>query len=169
MQKKFKIIAIVVIIAAIVAYPAYVEASLLSKSDQPQCTTCNIEQPVVDVIIPKLYLPKSNVNSNLNVTVGNVTTLEVDMYSAAQMPLNVSMKFFIAFAPSGTSTMVAPITATFSPQQLTVQTTGKTVAHVTLTISQDAPQGIYSTTVSAMDNTNTSWVWGVLLIINVTS
>jgi hypothetical protein len=167
LEKKFRIVAIIVIIMAVAAYPAYVEAGILTRAQPPPCPTCNIQQPVLDVIIPKLL--SSNVNSNLNVTEGNVTTLEVDIYSAAQMPLNVSMRFFIDGIPGGSSTVVAPITATFGPEQLAVQASGKAVTHVTLSVSHNARLGIYSTAVSAIDNTNSSWIWGVLLIINVTS
>ena len=158
-------IAIIVIIIAVAAYPAYVEAGILTRPQHTLCSTCNIQQPPLDVIIPKLF--SSNVNSILNVTAGNVTTFEVDIYST--VAANISMRLYLDTVPGGSSVAGAPISATFSPEQLAVQTNIKAVTSMTLTISQQAQKGIYSISVSAMDDANASWIWGDPVYVNVTT
>ena len=130
------------------------------------CSSCFIQQPVVDVIIPELASKSDQnggVNEMLNVSSGQTATLHVQIFTEQAVNVTLSFKSFIANANSSQT-----MTGSFSPPTLAASLNGNATSVLHIFISPDVPNGVYSAAVSAVGIQNSSWVWGDYFNINVT-
>jgi hypothetical protein len=143
-------------------------ATSTEKCNTPVATIagCFVYMPVVDVIIPELAGgtdQNGGVNEVLNVSTGQTTILHVQVYP--EVKLNTTLSFSVS---SYHSANISGITATFTPQQLSIALNGNGSSTVTLHVSNNLAPGTYYAAISATDVEHTPWVWGDYFNINVT-
>ncbi|MHB8567123.1 MAG: hypothetical protein ACYC7D_11395 [Nitrososphaerales archaeon] len=141
--------------------------------------SCFVDEPVVDVIIPKLSqsLGSNEVGNNvLNVTRGESVSLTVMVYSTIN--LNAMMKLEL-FPPNdanasssnntnaSTSTSENDIIVEFNPSSMSISKNGQGSTVMALNVSTNAQLGVYSAAVSAFDIDNPFYFWGAFFHINV--
>lgn len=161
-------IGVIVILAVIVTSVAVFDLLTPPKSNQPDTTFPFIEQPVVDVIVPALSREQGSGNNNipLNVTVGQVVSLVVNVYSTVN--LNVSVDYKVLTGPTtNNSSPDLVVNGSFSPETLSIGADEKGTTNMTFAISPSAFMGQYNMVISAINLDNSSQFWGDFFQVNV--
>jgi hypothetical protein len=128
------------------------------------CPQCFQTEPILDVVMPVLGNSTSPTNPNLtvNMTAGTTRSFEVDLYPTIDVNVTMGFSSFLVSASSGGAHASAgEPSARFLPGNLTLRANGKGTTYLSLTIPGDAEPGTYSSVVSAVDDTNSSNVWGI--------
>lgn len=153
--------------------------------------SCFVEEPVGDVIIPKLSnsLGSNEVSNNvLNMTRGESLSLAVLVYPTINVNVTMELQLFppvesnvsatvttSAYSSSNASSSSSAygsnenssIAAKFNPIGMHIKAYGNSTTIMALSVSKDAIVGTYSAVVSAVDAENSSIVWGASFEINV--
>ncbi|MCL4518695.1 MAG: hypothetical protein M1587_05805 [Thaumarchaeota archaeon] len=143
--------------------------------------SCFVNEPVVDIIIPKLSqsLGSNEVGNNvLNVTRGESVSLTIFVYPTINLNATMELELFppvtgssASFdnfsSSSSTSTSSAGINADFNPSYMSISANGQASTVMTLNMSSAAETGVYSASASAVDINNPTFVWGTFFQINV--
>jgi hypothetical protein len=158
--------AIIVVIVAIGSVAAFEYMNPQQNHGSTICSTCFVNQQVVDVIIPSLVSSSGGAGGNnlpLNASRGANVSLIVQVFPSKA--LNVSMGLHIlSFPIAGSSDSVL---STFNPAILAITSNSHGNSTLTISIGSDAPIGAYVLAVTAVNLENASQSWGTEINLNV--
>jgi hypothetical protein len=159
--------AAVVALALVASFELGFFPSPHGSSTTTVCSSCNFQEPVVDVIMPAIGSSGnySNPNRVVNLTLGGSETFEVDIYPTVGISV---MMLFSSVLTSITAQGSGNITATFQPSTLAVGANSKGVTMMTVSVPASAAEGTYDGVVSAQSQGNSSEVWGLYFQLVVT-
>ncbi len=150
---------IAVLAIAIIGVAVYDLAFVLPQKSP--ITTSFLNEPVVDVIIPSLF--NNGANAPLNVSTGEHATLVVQIYPTVR--LDALMKFQVDSSPLGGNNR--SISATFDPSTLDIAAGSSGNTTMNIYVSKNATNGLYYSSVSAVNLENSSELWGNVVQIDV--
>jgi hypothetical protein len=156
--------AVAAVAALVIVAGVIVATSLPGGNGSPTCTKCFGTEPIVDIVSPVLGNATSSVNQNrtLDVQAGKSAVLEIDVYPT--IPVNVTLEFssVLVYSTSGTTSGSGALpSALFQPNTLSIKQNSKGVSSLTITVPELATRGTYDTVVSAVNNQNSTEVWGL--------
>lgn len=129
------------------------------------CTTCFVNQQVVDVVIPSLVSTSGGGANNLelNATRGENLSLIVQVFPSQDLNLTMGLHI-LSFPVSGSANSLS---ANFNPRTLSIAATTHGNTTVMIRIRSDAALGAYTLAVTAVNLENTSQSWGTEINLNV--
>jgi hypothetical protein len=169
-NEKFAYIAIIILAIAIVGVAIYDFSSASAKKNVASENSFD-QQPVVDVIIPSLFIqsPEGGVNGVLNLTAGQTKNLTIELYPTVPVNLSMEFRYFLlsGYTSLANETGVPPLHASFSPPVLVIGAEAEKNCSMHLSVSSAALLGPYTLVVSAVNSKNASQIWGVTLTATV--
>lgn len=157
---------IIIVIVAIGSVATIEYFNSQQKHGSTICTTCFVNQQVVDVIIPSLVSTSGGAGGNnlpLNATRGENVSLIVQVYPTEELNVTMGLRI-LSFPTAGTTNSVS---ATFSPVTLSIAAASHSNTTMTLHIQSDAGVGAYTLAVTAVNLENASQSWGNEIDLNV--
>jgi hypothetical protein len=161
--ERIAIVLIALLTAAIIGVAVY-DFVFVPNSQKSPITTSFLNEPVVDVIIPKLF--EGGENAPLNVSLGEHMALQVRIYPTVE--LDVMMDFRVISSSSGGNYSNA-ILATFDPGTVDVSANSNGNTTMNIYVPLNTTTGTYDSVVSAVNLSNSSQYWGPIVQIDVSS
>ena len=159
------ILVIVIVVGGAVTYRQVAYPN--SSHTESICSFCFGSPPVGDIIIPQIATGSSGKsNLQLNVTRGENLNLTVEVFISINASVNAS--FNVRLSPSTTSTASgSAFSVSFSPNSFEALENKNASTIMTITTSETAPKGLYSTEVVITDSQNQNYTWGTQIQVNV--
>lgn len=164
-----KVTAAVTVVLVVLAFAVSAQFRLLPTGDGTNgggtttCPTCSNGEQIVDILMAVLGDSTSSQNQNRTISMqaGTSGIFEVDVYPTANADLTMQFRATFVYSTSGSTTSGAIPTASFQPADLSIAANAKGVTYMTLVVPESALKGTYAAVVSAVDDTNSSNVWGL--------
>lgn len=159
------ILVIVIVIGGAVSYRLVAYPN--SSHTESICSSCFGAPPVGDIIIPQIATGSSGKsNLQLNVTRGENLNLTVEVFLSINASVHAS--FNVRLSPSTTSSISgSAFSVSFSPYSFEALVNKNASTIMTITASETAPKGLYSTEVVITDSQNQNYTWGTQIQVNV--
>ncbi len=168
-MKTLSTIIIILVIALVIGSAFAYRLIDVGNSSQTKsiCQACFPNEPVGDIIIPQIATGSSGKsNLQLNVTRGGNVNLTVEVFLTINA--SVYMSFDVRLSPGTTSTSsFSPFAVSFSPERFEALENKNASTVMSISTSDMASKGVYSTEVVVTDSQNQSYTWGTQVEINV--
>jgi hypothetical protein len=160
---------IILVVAVAVVGGALAYRTLFSSNVKPTesiCQSCFENVPVGDIIIPQLSIGASGKsNAILNMSLGERLNLTVEVFLSINASVNVS--FETRLTPSSTSFSGSAFSVDFYPSSFEALENKNATTVMTISSSNSAPKGLYSTEVVVTDLQDSNYTWGMQIEIQL--